>query len=117
MKSRLTNPGEVAVHACPQFMTIPKTSAFGALAIAMLPVMALAADPEDRGLSIRDMLISTLPIVIVLVLILIFFPLFFRRLRKHTGVERYELHWQKVETELKRIADALEKRDKDDHAG
>jgi hypothetical protein len=57
-----------------------------------------------------------LPALPVLLMILVF-PLFFRFLmpyiRKHSGMEQYIERFDRIEVQLRRIADALEKSDRD----
>ena len=78
------------------------------------PLACVAAEGERRGLSLSDTLYTVLPIVVIFGLMLVFYPLCLRGIKKHTGMQRYEEHMQRVEAQLKRLADALEKRDKDD---
>src|SRR2546422_650753 len=81
-----------------------------ALAVGCPLAVFAAAGDERRGLSVSDVLIPMLPVLVILVLFA-FLPRF---MKKQAGMQRYEEHMQRVEAQLKRIADALEKRDKDD---
>jgi len=81
------------------------------------PCACVAAEGERQSPSLPDVLYSLLPMLVVGALLYIVFLLVFRGIGKRSG-NRYEEHYERVEAQLKRIADALEKRDKDgDHAG
>jgi hypothetical protein len=86
-----------------------------AVCLALLPwaVHAAAAPEEATLLGWDELLLTFFPLILIIGGIFIFWPYFQRRMTKSLELDRYKQHMQNVETQLKRIADALEKRDKD----
>jgi hypothetical protein len=71
--------------------------------------LGMAAEPDRHRADISEVLVAILPIVIVVGLMLLFFPLLLRWIKKSSGADRYYEHLERIEAQLKRIADAIEK--------
>ena len=78
-------------------------------AIIFQAELGMAAEPERHRLDVSEVLVAILPIVVVLGLMLLLFPLFVRWIKKISGVDQYYEHLERIEAQLRRIADALEK--------
>jgi hypothetical protein len=93
-----------------EFITIGST-----ICMALFPLAVHAAAPtgEIRRHGFYELLLIYLPAVLTFATIFIFLPALLRRITKNPELDRYNQHMQNVETQLQRIAEALEKRDKD----
>lgn len=77
--------------------------------------LAMAAEPERQRMRGSEILVAVLPIVFMILFLWFFLPWM---MKKISGVDRYYQHLERIEVQLKRIADALEKNRTDsDHTG
>jgi hypothetical protein len=94
-------------------MTASNRQVWISTVILAIPFASMAAEGESSGISWSDTLKITLSPVLIIGFAALIFWFAFRNMKKNPAMKRYEEHMDRVESLLTRIADNLEKKQKD----